>query len=444
MACASSSPRPKSGCIHLPVAARANARRRFGEPANPGRALGVKDVLQWLERVLADSSAGLSLTGVVISGPGEPLAEPAPVLETFRAVRAAHPELPLSLTTSGLCAQDADIKALAQELAASGVAKVTVLLDAVDPSLVEQIFAWIRPGKRTVPLPQASTMLVDAQAQAIRAFREAGLFVTARMTVYPGINEAHVEDVASVAAALGADLLALVPYVPAKVSAAAPAPAGPTGCTPAECASCGSSKSCGSKAPAAASDPEVGEVLAGEIDAPEALPSLAPGKLELLREAAARYIPLVPGADPCGEDILWMEHAGTSATLSPENPGLPGPSGARVNVAVASSGGMDVDLHLGQAIKFLIFGPREGDGLPSLLGVREAPEPGGGDKRWTDLAETLNDCFAILAASAGAHPREVLAEKGLSVLTAETDIQGAVDLLFGGGKKGGKKRIKAN
>lgn len=434
MACASSSPRPKSGCIHLPVAARANTRRRFGEPANPGRALGVKDVLQWLERVLADSSAGLSLTGVSISGPGEPLAEPAPVMETFRAVRAAHPELPLSLTTGGLCAQDADIKALATELAAIGVAKVTVLLDAVDPSLVEQIFAWIRPGKRTVPLPAASTMLVDAQAQAIRAFREAGLFVTARMTVYPGINEAHVEDVANAVAALGADLLALAAYVPAK-AVAAPAPvAASTGCTPAECSSCGSAKSCGSKASAPAPDAE----------APETLPSLAPGKLELLREAAARYIPLVPGADPCGEDILWMEHAGTSATLSPENPGLPRPSGARVNVAVASSGGMDVDLHLGQAITFLIFGPREGDGLPSLLGVREAPEPGGGDKRWTDLAETLHDCFAILAASAGAHPREVLAEKGLSVLTAETDIQGAVDLLYGGGKKNGKKRIKAN
>lgn len=435
MACAApSTPSPKSGCIHLPVAARANTRRRFGEPENPGRALGVKDVLQWLERVLADAAAGVSLTGVAISGPGEPLAEPAPVLETFRAVHAAHPELPLFLTTNGLCAQDADMGALAAELAEAGVAKVTVLVDAVDPSLVEQLFAWIRPGKRTVALPQAATMLVDAQASAIRAFREAGLFVTVRMTVYPGINEDHVEDVANVVASLGADLLALAPHTPAKAAAAAPAPVGPTGCTPAECASCGSSKSCGSKAPAPAP----------EADAPETLPSLAPGKLELLRAAAARYISLVPGADPCGEDILWMEHAGTSATLSPENPGLPKPSGARVNVAVASSGGMDVDLHLGQAIKFLIFGPRQGDGLPSLLGVREAPEPGGGDKRWTDLAETLNDCFAILAASAGAHPREVLAEQGLSVLTAETDIQGAVDLLFGGGKKNGKKRIKAN
>jgi len=177
------------------------------------------------------------------------------------------------------------------------------------------------------------------------------------------------------------------------------------------------------------------------------LPALAPGRLELLRQQAARYISLVPGDDPCGEDIVWMEHAGASALLRAENPGLPKPSGARVNVAVASSGGMEVDLHLGQAIKFLIFGPREGDGLPSLLGLRDAPDaaqPGGGDTRWHSLAETLADCFAVIAASAGTRPREVLAQAGITVLTAETDIQGAVDLLFGGGKKNGKKRIKAD
>lgn len=116
-------------------------------------------------------------------------------------------------------------------------------MDAVDPGLVSQIFAWIRPGRRTVPLPEASLMLVDAQARAIRAFREAGLFVTTRFTVYPGINEAHVEDVANAVAALGADMLDVLAC---RACAPAPAPLAPTGCTPAECASCGSSKTCAS------------------------------------------------------------------------------------------------------------------------------------------------------------------------------------------------------
>lgn len=429
----------KPGCIHLPVAARANTRRRFGEPETPGRALGAQDVLQWLDRVLADAASGVALSSVAISGPGEPLADPAPVLATLRAVHQKHPHLALSLITNGLCAQDADISALAAELAACGLSKVTVLVDAVDPGLVAQIYAWIRPGRRTVPLPEASTLLVDAQAQAIRAFREAGLFVIARMTVYPGINELHAEDVASVVATLGADMLDLVPCRPTALPAAS-APA--TGCTPKECASCGTASTCSSKVPA----------TAAEAEAPEALPlpALSAGRLELMRQQAARFLPLTPGANPCDGDILWMENAGQSALLSPDNPGLPKPSGTRVNVAVASAGGMEVDLHLGQALKFLIFGPREGDGLPSLLCLRDAPEaaqPGGGDTRWQSLAESLADCFAVIAASAGARPREVLAQAGITVLTAETDVQGAVDLLFGGGPRGkgnGKKRIKAN
>jgi len=435
MSCAEKSPKStKPGCIHLPVAPRANTRRRFGEPETPGRALGPKDVLQWLKRVLAD---GVALSGVGISGPGEPLAEPAAVLETLKAVHAEYPELALSLTTNGLCAQETEIAALAKELAGAGLSKATVLVDAIDPQIVEQVYAWIRPGRRTVPLPQASTQLVDAQAAAIRAFREAGLFVTARMTIYAGINDAHVEDVANAMFALGADLLQLSAFAPGKPAAAPAAPAPLSGCAPSACASCGTASTCASKAPAPAAPEE-------ESDEAAPLPALAPGKLDELRALAAKYIPLVPTEDLCGEDILWMEHAGEAGVLSECAPALPQPAGARVNVAVASAGGMDVDLHLGQAIKFLIFGPRAQDGLPSLLGVREAPEPGGGDKRWTDLAETLNDCFALLAASAGAHPREVLAAQGISVLTAETDIKGAVDLLFGGGKKNGKKRVKAN
>ena len=433
MSCAcKSTSRTAPGCIHLPVAPRANARRRFGEPETPGRALGPSDVLQWLERVLAD---GVALTGVSISGPGEPLADPAPVLETVKAVHARHPELSLALVSSGLYAPETDMNALAAQLAEAGLARVTVLVDAVDPGLVEQVYAWIRPGRRTVPLPQASPMLVDAQASSIRAFREAGLFVTARMTVYAGINEAHAEDVAAAVAALGANLFELTPFVPAKAAAPAPVPPAATGCAPSACASCGTASTCAAKAPAPEQE--------AEDDAPATLPELAPERLEELRTLAARYIALAPACDPCACDILWMEGAGESGVLGGA-PSLPRPSGARVNVAVASSDGMDVDLHLGQAIKFLIFGPRQQDGLPSLLGVREAPEPGGGDKRWTDLAEALHDCFAILAASAGAHPREVLAGLGVAVLTAETDIKNAVDVLYGGGKKNGKKRVKAN
>jgi nitrogen fixation protein NifB len=118
---------------------------------------------------------------------------------------------------------------------------------------------------------------------------------------------------------------------------------------------------------------------------------------------------------------------------------LPKPSAGRPNVAVVSSNGMEVDLHLGHAITALIYGPRE-DGLVCLLGTRSLPEPGAGASRWEILAGTLEDCFVLLAASAGESPRKVLSSHGISVLITEDNIEGSVEVLYGGGKNGKKCR----
>jgi nitrogen fixation protein NifB len=434
----------KGGRVFLPVAPKSNVRRRFGEPETPGRALSPHDVLQWLERLRADTTdGGVELSAVGIIGPGDPLADPAPTLETLRAVHAAHPDLALTLSTNGLCPQETPVAELAAELAAAGLSQVTLLVDAVDPAIVEKLFAWIRPGRRTLPLPEASRLLVDAQAQAIRAFREVGLLVKVHMTVFAGINEEHVTDVASIVAALGADLFSVVPFTPVESPALPTVAVGSAPCTPAKCSSCASSSGCDTKA-------EPLPPLAHEETEAPALPPLAPGRIIELRTAAARHIALVPEGDPCGQDITWVEHAGTSAVLNLQNPVLPKPATGRSNVAVASSDGLEVDLHLGQAIRFLIYGPREEDGLPSLIGTREAPEPTSGgqpdqaNQRWNALADVLSDCFAILASSVGANPRAVLSQRGLTVMTTEADVPSAVDALFGGGKKNGKKRIKTN
>jgi nitrogen fixation protein NifB len=119
--------------------------------------------------------------------------------------------------------------------------------------------------------------------------------------------------------------------------------------------------------------------------------------------------------------------------------GIPKPSPERPNVAVVSSNGMEIDLHLGEASRVLIYGPRE-DGLACLLGSRSAPEPGGGGMRWESLANTLSDCFALLVASAGENPRKILNRHGVKVLVIEDTIDGTVDVLYGGGQKKTKGR----
>jgi nitrogen fixation protein NifB len=155
--------------------------------------------------------------------------------------------------------------------------------------------------------------------------------------------------------------------------------------------------------------------------------------METVRKRASRYIAITDEQRPS----LFIE--GNQSTPS----GLPKPTPERPNVAVASSNGMDIDLHLGEAIRVLIYGPRE-DGLACLLGSRPAPEPGGGEMRWENLGETLGDCFAILAASAGESPRKILARHGIKVLVIEDTIEGTVDVLYGGGRKKKKAATSGN
>jgi len=144
----------------------------------------------------------------------------------------------------------------------------------------------------------------------------------------------------------------------------------------------------------------------------------------------------MPAWEECGEAMVGLNKPKTGGAPSMV---LPKPTEARPNVAVVSSTGMDVDLHLGHAHKILIYGPRE-DGLNCLLATREAPEPGMGSARWEELSNLLSDCFVLLTASAGQTPREILSRNGLSVLITDGEIEGTVDVLYGGGKKGKKSK----
>ena len=371
--------RKTMGRLHLPVAPRANARIRFSGDNGNKPAMMPEEAVAWLDHVMEQ---GKPVSVVGITGPGDPLTSPRLTLNTLRMVRDKYPDLSLCLTTLGMNGAE-----YAEELAEIGLSHITVLVDAVDPEVAEKLYAWIRPAKRTLPLKEASELLVTDQARSVTAFKRAGLTVKVNTTVYPGYNAGHVEQIASTMSSIGADIMAVVPFH---------------------------------------SDE-------GVEDAPQAT------DMELLseiRERAARHIDLMPAFSECGENMVGLD--------SPDKPDarvsiLPKPTTERPNVAVVSSTGMDVDLHLGHAIKAMIYGPR-GDGLACLLGVRDLPEPGSGSQRWETLAEILGDCFVLLTASAGENPRQILSRKGLPVLITDGEIEGTVDVLYGGGKKGKKNK----
>ncbi|BEQ13915.1 NifB/NifX family molybdenum-iron cluster-binding protein [Desulfoferula mesophila] len=367
-----------SGRVHLPTAPKALARGRFSPEAALPRALTPDQALNWLEYL---AGQGHRVKVINLNGPGDPMATPELTLLTLNLLRDHYPGVSLCLTTLGIGAA-----AYAKELARQNLAHVSILMDAVEPEVAQGIYAWIRPGTKTLPLAEAAALLVAEQAAAIQALAEAGVRVLVKTTVYPGINSQHIAAIAAKAAELGASEMKLFPFV-----------------------------------------------AKGE-DSPRPRDEATPEELSELAAQANKHLPTILMDLATCQEMIENEFSAEVA----EQAVLPKPSPKRPHLAVCSSDGFVVDTHLGQAYQFLIYGPKNGP--VSLLEARPAPEPGAGDGRWQQVALLLSDCFAVLASAAGENPKRILAEKGLAVLTQEGNVEGLVDVLYGGGKKkGGKK-----
>ncbi len=355
--------------LRMPVAPLAVCRLRFSPDNKKPSALLPTEAARAIEEYP-------DLQSVELDGPGDPLLSLDLVAETVTLIKKQHPQLQLSITTLGF-----DGVQHAEMLAKAGVDGVNLLVDSLEPETITQLFSWIRPGRKTIPLQTIAPQLPDEQIKTVEALSKQGIAVNIRTTVYPGLNAHQIGPMAEALLPLGAKSMELFPFLPG---------------------------------------PE-------QENVPQ-----APTKMQM--ELIGK---LVSALLPTSVHQVEENTSGCCTTAEPENStmdGLPKPQKDRPNVAVASTSGMDVDLHLGQAKTLLIYGPRE-DGLHCLLETRQTPQAGGGENRWEQLADTLHDCFALLAASAGQKPRDVLGTHGIRVFVTEENIEGTVDVLYGGGKK---------
>ncbi|MFN2355545.1 MAG: dinitrogenase iron-molybdenum cofactor biosynthesis protein [Desulfopila sp.] len=377
--CCSQKSNKPAGVIHLPIAPQVVARTRFSPPS-PIRNLGVMvpEAMDSLAQAMQkkpniEPDMAPNITMVAITGPGDPLATPGITISAVEQIRARYPYLKIGLKTHGIGSDK-----LAGALAQAGVDYVEMQVNGVRAEILEKIYAWIRPGLKTLKISEAVKLLLKEQQNALPALTFQNIDVSILTTLYPGYNIDHVTKIAIEMMELGSRSMSLVPYTP-----------------------------------------EPG----AEVD-------LASPDEKIIQEAAEkvrRHLLLV-------QPMLLQPEGHVGGETISEQPYQAKPSKQRPNVAVVSSNGIEIDLHLGQAISFLIYGPRA-DGLPCLLGTRDAPEPGTGKNRWQDVAVLLNDCFILLAASAGETPRRILGETGLKVHLAEDNIEGLIDVLYGGGKK---------
>ncbi len=387
--CFNDASRHKFGRIHLPIAPKCNIQcnycnRKFdcmneNRPGVTSKILSPQQAMHYLDQAMI-LSPNIAVVG--IAGPGDPFANPDETMETLRLVRAKYPEMLLCVATNGL-----DLLPYIDELAKLQVSHVTITINAIDPEIGAEIYAWVRYNKKMYRDLDAAKLLIDRQLEALKKLKEVGVTAKVNSIIIPGINDTHVIEVARKVAELGADILNCMPYY------------------------------------------STTETVFENIAEP------ALEMVSEIQKATSQYLPQMKHCARCRADAVgiigeinseeMMQKLAEAAAL-PKNP-----AEFRPYIAVSSMEGVLINQHLGEADRFLIYS-MDDTGSCILVDSRTAPPAGGGKERWEALADTLNDCRALLVNGAGDSPKKVMTAKGIEVMVLEGVIEEAVYGLFNG------------
>jgi nitrogen fixation protein NifB len=386
--CFNGNVRHQYGRLHLPVAPKCNIQCNFcnrkydcvneSRPGVTSKILSPGQALQYVDQYLK-SNASISTIG--IAGPGDPLANPAETLQTLRLVHEKYPELLFCLATNGL-----NLSPHIAALAELGLTHATLTINAVDPEIGAQIYAWVRDGKVIYRGQDGAALLIGRQLAVLAELKKCGIIVKVNAIIIPGINDGHLPEVAQKVKGLGADIMNCIPLLPAEGSNFA------------------------------------------------TLPEPSPEAVALIRQAAEAFIPQMKHCARCRADAAGLIGAApdsqadellTWAAALPLDPGQ-----HRPYVAVATLEGLLINAHLGEAANLHIF--KVTPYGAELVAVRPTPQPGGGAARWNELCQRIADCHSILVSGIGESPSRILKENGIKVFETEGLIDTALTALASG------------
>ena len=200
--------------IHLPVAPKCNIQCNFCTRKidkcehRPGVTSGIMTPQEAADRVDKVLGEIENLKVVGIAGPGEALANEE-TFETMKLVHERHPDLIKCVASNGLyLAERVD------DLARVGVSSVTVTINAVDPKVGAQIYAWVRYHNKTYRGEEGAKLLAEKQFAGVEAAAKAGMIVKVNTVLVPEINAGQIEPIAKLAAEKGAVLMNIIPMIP--------------------------------------------------------------------------------------------------------------------------------------------------------------------------------------------------------------------------------------
>jgi len=401
--------------MHVAVAPACNIQchycNRKYDCANESRPGVVSERLspeEAVRKVLAVAAEIPELSVVGIAGPGDALANAEATFATLEGIRRAAPDLTLCLSTNGLALPEH-----VERLAALEVRHVTVTVNMVDPEVGERIYPWILRDGRKVHGKEASRILSGRQLEGIAALRARGVLVKVNAVVIPGVNDAHLPEVARAVRAAGAFIVNLVPLISAPEHGTHYGKIGQPGPTDAQLerlqAACEIDARLMRHCRQCRAD-AVGR-LSEDRFATYTLARLPPGPARDTRELRAERRDAVERA----RAIAASEREAALSRVAAV------PAGLSARIAVATRGGGLVDQHFGHAREFLVYDvARDG---PRLVGRRTTERycsgGDGDDDALTVALRALADCDAVLVAKVGHCPMGQLAAAGIEPVTTQ-------------------------
>jgi len=393
--CYSEKAHTKFARMHLPVAPRCNIQCNYcnrkydctneSRPGVTSELLTAEEAVEKI-RYVKERIPYLSVIG--IAGPGDPLANEE-TFKTLEMVGKEFPDLTLCLSTNGLM-----LPASVDRLKKLGIKFITVTVNATDPIVGAKMYDFVIWEGKTLHGEEAAAKLIEKQIEGIKKAVAAGMLVKVNTVMVAGINDQHIPEVARKVKSLGAYVVNIIPMIPVP-----------------------GTKFADLKAPTAEQRKALQDLCEPDIK-----------QMRHCRFCRADAIGLL-GEDRSAEFAHFNCHARDLPVKGPVQVQIEGDS--KHTVAVATMNGEAVDLHFGQAKKFLVFQVK-GTAVTELepIFIDQMPNVAlSGDAhkgKLEMLAERLRGCDVVVAMSFGTPAKEYLKEEGIRSYTAKGPVRIAV------------------
>ena len=98
-----------------------------------------------------------------------------------------------------------------------------------------------------------------------------------------------------------------------------------------------------------------------------------------------------------------------------------------MKIAVASTDGKLIDLHFGDANRFLIYEIKDGEGKFQIIREKTPMTLNEHTERWISSIDLINDCKAVLCSKIGKEPTIELRKLGIKPVQLNCEVEKGIE-----------------